>query len=277
MKTHILLPTDFSDNAWSAAVYALKLYKDETCTFYFLHSTKMKISAMSNLSNKLIHFMTENATKELLALKELAESADANGNHEFEIIVSTNDLYDTMETIIKKNDIDIVVMGTKGATKAKEIIFGSNTVNVIKKVKNCPILAVPDEFDFEDPKQIAFPTDFNRIYGEELLPLKRIADLYNSTIRILHINKEAELSETQNFNLKQLKIALKNYDYSFHWMPDYGKKHETIKDFIDELNINILAMINYKRSIIQSIIKEPVIKKLGFKPTIPFLVIPCIN
>ena len=77
--------------------------------------------------------------------------------------------------------------------------------------------------------------------------------------------------------MKQLKIALKNYDYSFHWMPDYGKKHETIKDFIDELNINILAMINYKRSIIQSIIKEPVIKKLGFKPTIPFLVIPCIN
>lgn len=277
MKTNILLPTDFSDNAWSAVVYALKLYKDEVCTFYFLHSTKMKISAMSNLSNKLIHFMTENATKELLELKELAENADANANHEFEIIVSTNDLFHTMETVIEKNNIDIVVMGTKGATKATEIVFGSNTVNAIKKVKICPILAVPDEFDFDDPKQIAFPTDFNRLYGEELHALKRIADLYDSKIRIVHINKETELSEAQEYNLDQLKIALKNYDYSFHWMPDYGKKHEAIKDFIDELNINILVMINYKHSFIHSIIKEPVIKKLGFQPTIPFLVIPSIN
>ena len=57
-------------------------------------------------------------------------------------------------------------------------------------------------------------------------------------------------------------------------MPDYSKKDEAIKDFIDELNINILVMINYKHSFIESLVKEPVIKKLGFQPTIPFLVIP---
>ncbi|WP_282031369.1 universal stress protein [Winogradskyella eximia] len=274
MKKNILLPTDFSDNAWSAVVYALKLYEEELCTFYFLHSTKMKVSTMSNMSNKLLRVMAENAMNELSELKELAETSNANANHSFEIILSSNDLFHSMETIIEKNNIDMVVMGTKGATGAKEIVFGSNTVNSIKKIKNCPVLAVPDEFDFVIPEQIAFPTDFNRLYGAELQPLLDLADLYNSKIRVLHINKGDSISEAQDYNLDQLKVALENYEYSFHWMPDYSKKDEAIKDFIDELNINILVMINYKHSFIESLVKEPVIKKLGFQPTIPFLVIP---
>jgi len=274
MKKNILLPTDFSDNAWSAVVYALKLYEEELCTFYFLHSTKMKVSTMSNMSNKLLRVMAENAMNELSELKELAETSNANANHNFEIILSSNDLLHSMETIIEKNNIDMVVMGTKGATGAKEIVFGSNTVNSIKKIKNCPVLAVPDEFDFVIPEQIAFPTDFNRLYGAELQPLLDLADLYNSKIRVLHINKEDNISEAQDYNLDQLKLALENYKYSFHWMPDYSKKDVAIKDFIDELNIDILVMINYKHSFIESLVKEPVIKKLGFQPTIPFLVIP---
>lgn len=277
MKTNILVPTDFSDNAWSATVYALKLFAEERCTFYFFHSTKMKISAMSNISNKLIHFMTENATKELLELKKMAKKADANANHDFEIIVCTNDLNDTMLRIIEKNEIDLIVMGTTGASKGKEIIFGSNTVKAIKKIKKCPILAVPDEYDYETPQQIAFPTDFNRLYGEELTTLKFLADLHNSKIRIVHINKEEELTEVQEYNLDHLEIVLQNHKHSFHWMPDYSKKHTAIKDFIEELNINILVMINYKHSFIQSILREPVIKKIGFKPSIPFLVIPYLN
>jgi MinD superfamily P-loop ATPase len=58
-------------------------------------------------------------------------------------------------------------------------------------------------------------------------------------------------------------------------MPDYAKKTQEINDFIEELGVNILVMINYKHSLIESIVKEPVIKKIGFKPIIPVLVIPC--
>lgn len=277
MKKNILLPTDFSDNAWSAVLYALKLYEKEVCTFYFLHSSKLKVSAMSNMSNKLVRVMAENAKKELSELKEMVENKNTNANHSFEIISSTYDLRDAIEIAIQKNKIDIVVMGTKGATKAKEIVFGSNTVNIIKKIQSCPVLAVPADFDFVKPEEIAFPTDFNRFYGDELLPLKQFAELYNSKIRVVHINNEDDFSEVQDHNLDELKASLKNYQYSFHWMPDNGTKEYAIKNFINEHNINILVMINYEHSFIESIIKEPVIKKLGFQLTIPFLVIPCLG
>ncbi|NEV94967.1 universal stress protein [Psychroflexus sp. YR1-1] len=275
MKTNILLPTDFSDNAWSAAVYALQLYKEKECKFFFLHSTKMTVSTMSNFSNKLLKVISDNALKELSDLKSIAENSNANANHEFEIILSTEGLQGAIDTAMKKYNIDIIVMGTKGTTGAKGFLLGSITVRMIKKIKNCPILIVPDEFDFVKPTQIAFPTDFNRFYGEELLPIKHLAELYNSKIRVLHINEEDKLTQIQEYNLEMLKSYLKNYECSFHWMPDYAKKTQEINDFIEELDINMLAMINYKHSLIESIVKEPIIKKIGFKPIVPVLVIPC--
>ena len=274
---HILLPTDFSDNAWSAIVYALKLYSDIECKFYFLHSTSVRVSTMSNISNKLLKIMTENDMKELTVLKEMAENVNANANHNFEIILSSEELQYAIEFAIKKHNIDLVVMGTKGATKAKEIFFGSNTVHIIKKMKLCPIMAVPDEFEFVKPKQIAFPTDFNHFYGEELLPLKHLAELFNSKIRIVHISKEESLTKSQDYNLAMLKANLEDYQHSFHWLPDYAKKTKEINDFIEELDIDVLSMINYKHSFIESIVKEPIIKKIGFHTTIPFLVIPCLS
>lgn len=277
MKKNILLPTDFSDNAWSAAIYTLKLYAEDVCTFYFLHTSKINVSVMSNLSNKLLDIMAKNDMKELTDLKEMAETVNANANHNFEIILSTKDLKDAIESAVKKFNVDLVVMGTKGATKAKELILGSNTVEIIKNMTLCPIMAIPDEFDFVEPKQIAFPTDFNRFYGEELVSLKRLADLYNSKIRIVHISNEDNLTTSQDYNLAMLKAYLEDYPHTFHWMPDYAKKSKEINDFIEELQVDILVMVNYKHGFIEQLIKEPVIKKIGFQPKVPFMVIPCLN
>ncbi|WP_179374271.1 universal stress protein [Winogradskyella wichelsiae] len=274
MPKNILLPTDFSDNAWSAALYAIKLYANEQCTFHFLHSTKMKASSMSNISNKLISVLVENAEKDLGQLKAKVEKEYANENHTFKVFLSTNLLHNSIEVLVEKEAIDIIVIGTKGATLAKEIMFGSNTVNVIKQIKKCPVLVIPNEYKYIQPEEIAFPTDYNRPYGEELSALKDLADLYNSKIRIVHINTEEAISKTQKQNLALLKIGLDHNDSIFHWMPNCDKKEKAINDFIKELKINILVMINYKHSFLENLVKEPVIKNIGFHPTIPFLVIP---
>ncbi|WP_111684004.1 universal stress protein [Winogradskyella tangerina] len=277
MKKSILLPTDFSDNAWCAAVYAFKLYAKEECAFYFLHSTKMKASTMSNISNRLLTTMIDNAKKDLLELKQMAEEAHINEKHEFHVILSVDSLDDAIKSAITKHNIDLIVMGSKGATGASEIFMGSNTVRMIKRIKDCPILLVPDEFDFEQPKLIAFPTDFNRFYGEELIPLKELAELHNSKIKVLHITEEIHLSHIQDYNLAMLKAYLEDNPHSFHWMTDYTKKAKIIADFIDKLNIDMLVMINYKHSFIESIINEPIIKKIGFHAPVPFFVIPALN
>ena len=275
MIRRILFPTDFSDNSWSAIVYALKLFKDEFCTFYFLNSAALHASTMSNFSNKLLKKMEEDAMNELIALKELAETSDANANHTFQIILSSKDLKSAVKKAVKEWNIDLVIMGTKGASGSKKIFFGSQTIHVLKSLKHCPILIIPEEYDFIEPTQIAFPTDYNRFYDiKELKPLLQLALLHNSKIRIVHLNYEEELNDIQDYNLTVLKSYLNDYEYTLHWMPKYAKKATEINDFIEELGINILAMIKYKHSFIEKIIKEPVIEKIGFHPIVPFLVIP---
>ena len=275
MKKNILLPTDFSDNAWNAVVYALKLYAEIECTFYFMHSIKNKIPTMANFSNKLKATLRGNAMKELLELKEMALNSNENPNHKFEIILSENHLHTAIMSAIVKYHIDLVVIGKKGTTGSNDIFFGGNTINTIKNVKGCPILIVPDEHDYEVPKEIAFPTDFNRFYdNKELKPLKDLVELNDSKIKIVHINVEPHLNEIQEYNHVMLKDYLKDYEHSFHWMPDYSTKADEISEFINDLKIHILVMINYKHSILENIINEPVIKKLGTRPVIPFLIIP---
>ena len=277
MKRKILLPTDFSDNAWNATVYALKFFADEECTFYFLNSLIIIGAPFEDFSDKILKTMDENAMKELLALKDLAETSDANANHDFDIILSKDDLSRAIKKAVKQYDIHLVIMGTKGATGSKKFFFGSNTVRVIKNITNCPVLIVPEEYDFIVPTQIAFPTDYNRFYSiEELRPLMQLADLYDSKIRIVYINvkEDEELSDIQEYNLTVLKSYLNKFDFSLHWMPKYAKKEMEINDFIEELGIDILAMVKYKHSLVEKITKEPVIKKIGFNPKVPFLVIP---
>lgn len=275
MKRHILLPTDFSDNAWNAIVYALKLFKDEYCTFFFLHSVTIKVSMLSNLSNRLIKTMEQDAMKELLALRELAETSDANANHDFQIILTTDDLNKAIKKAILEWNIEMVVMGTKGASGTKKFFLGSNTINISERLNTCSLLIIPEDYDFIEPKQIAFPTDYNRFYDpKELRPVKTIADLFNSKLRIIHINEENDLNNIQNYNLSSLQNYLSSYEFSIHWMPKYAKKAKEIHDFVEELKIDLLAMVRYKHSWVEKIMNEPVIKNIGFHPKIPFLVIP---
>lgn len=271
MKKRILLPTDFSDNAWSAAVYVLKLYVDEVCEFYFLHA----LAQSSLLSRKTIETQQETAKHELIELKDMAELANANANHSFDIILSSDPLKSAIDEAIKKHHINLIVMGTLGATGSKALFFGSHTINIIQKIKSCPVLVVPQEYDYEVPTQLAFPTDFKRFYSEaELRSLKELASVFHSKIRIIHINVEEKLSEIQHYNRIKLNDYLANYIHSFHWIPNYTTKTKALNEFIRDLNINMLIMVHYKHSFIEKILKEPILKKIGFQPIIPFLVIP---
>lgn len=274
----IVFPTDFSDNAWSAIIYALKFYTNESCKIYLLHSMKMKVSTMSNLSNRFIDTLRRTTMEKMVALKILLERVNANANHTFEIILVNQDLKDAVEFAIKKYKIEMLVMGTKGASGAKEFFFGSNTVNIISKVGLCPVLAIPDGFDFTTPKKIAFPTDFNRFYDEkELYVLKHLAHFYNSEINVVHLNEEEHLTEIQEYNFNSLKDHLKEIEHHFFWIPSNTKKYEDIRAFMEKQKIDLLVMVNYKHSFIERITREPVIKKIGFQAVTPFLVIPAQN
>ncbi|WP_407557456.1 universal stress protein [Winogradskyella sp. 4-2091] len=275
MKTNILIPTDFSKNAYNAATYAMKLYKNESCTFYLLNSWAFSVShSRTYVTANYLKKLKEESEKQLKDLKVQLKAEFKNPKHEFKTIISKDPLLVAIKKETQAHLIDLIIMGTKGATGATELFIGSNTVNVINKLKNCPILIIPNEFDYVVPRKIAFSTDFNRFYGEELEHLIQLANLHKSKISVIHIN-EKNLTDKQNYNLAMLKAYLENHRHRFHWMTGFSKKEHALKAATEELSIDILTMINYQHSFIENIINEPVIKNIGFHPIIPFLVVPC--
>lgn len=274
-KINILLPTDFSDNAWSATVYALNLYAEQECAFYFLNSLSLSHSdSRTYVTTRYVTVLTETSKRELNELKARALKLN-NVKHTFEIISTSEDISPAIKRAVRLHHIDLVVAGTKGATGVSKFFLGSNTVSIIEDLEGCPMLAVPNEYTFKAPKHIAFPTDFNRVYQpQELKALTDFADLFKAHIYIVHINLKDDLSDVQQSNMRTLQNSLENHEHTFHWMNKSGTKSEGISGFIDEFKIDVLAMVNYKHSFIENIAKEPIIKKIGFKPTVPFLVIP---
>ncbi len=274
----ILMPTDFSTNSINALKYAVSLFKDEECTFYLLNTFTpvlydTEYILYSTTQPGLEEIYRDNSEKGLQKVKRRITSQDKNPKHQFELISAFNLLIEEIKDQIKEKNIDLVVMGTQGATGAQEVLMGTNTVQAIKKVK-CLILAIPSEYEFTTPDNILFPTDYELDYSSKQLQLlKDIIKNYDSRLNILHVLTKEELSPEKEQNKKKLATQMDSFKHQF-----YSKEKqaltEAIYDFQNEHPTDMLVMINNKHSFFENLLFRPVINKIGFHIKVPFLVIP---
>lgn len=274
----ILLPTDFSKNSLNAIRYAVQLFKDEKCIFYVLNTYTPTIYFVEFLPinpdySGLSDVIKDNLLKDLNEIRDDLNAEFHNPNHTFETIAAFNTLVLEIETLVKERGIDYIVMGTKGATGAKEVLFGSNTVHVLKNAK-CPVLAIPSEFEFEAPHEILFPSDFGIDFKDKhVKPIINIASAYNSRVNILNVSTGYELTSQQEKNKKKLDKYFKETAHVFHSF-SYQEVSEAINKFQLKTRVNLLAMINNKRSFFENLFFKSTINQIGFHLNIPFLVIP---
>ncbi len=276
---NILIPTDFSENAWNAIQYAVELFKEVNCTFYLLNVYTPAI--FQSVEGIPADIGIEDASKvfslsELERLTSRIQKELFNSNHTYKSITSFQFLVSEVKAIVEKEKIDLIVMGTKGATGATEVFLGSNTVRVIKSVKDCPVLAIPEGSDFIAPSEIAFATDFNRFYSKnELQPLIDLAKSFDATIRIVYVQQQDwPLTDEQQFNLNMLHKYLDEVKHYQHTLTKSDSVSKSLKFFTEELDIYLLAMLHYKHSFIERLTREPIVKRVAFHTQIPFLVIP---
>lgn len=280
----ILLPTDFSENSWNAIVYALQLFKNETCKFYLLNVYTPVIYQTEYLYGSPALFsgptqfgvpdpISETSLQSLKDFKDRINKEFDNPKHSFEIRSVFNTLISEIKELVEVKTIDYVVMGTKGATGAKEVLFGSNTVHVFKSIK-CAVLAIPQNFKFETPHEILFPTDYEIDYTKkQLQPLIDITSLYISRINILNVSYGYELSEKQEQNKIKLETLFTKTAHLFHSVSNESVP-EAITEFQLRARINLLVMINNKHSFFENLFFKSTVNQIGFHLNIPFLLIP---
>jgi nucleotide-binding universal stress UspA family protein len=273
----VILPTDFSYNAYNAISYAMNLLKDEEATFYLLNTYTPAIYQTEYLLHSpgqigLGDIYQSESINQLEELQKQLQKEFKNPKHTIITHSAFNILVDEVSSMVANEEADMVIMGTQGATGAKEIFLGTHTVHVIKKA-TCPVIAIPADFDYETPIEILFPTDFEVAYSEEQLKaLLDLAELHKSRIHVIHISSGYDLTEIQSENKAKLEKILEKIPHLFHDLPNQ-EIITGINNFQLKNKMNMLVMIQNKHTFLESLFIEPVIKKIGFHVSIPFMVI----
>lgn len=275
MKT-ILIPTDFSQNAWHALEYAIRLFKDVHCTFYVLHIGDLKDSSVKRSSFTIPTNIDPSIKEKLHQLFERIQKLPINKQHHFIALKEYGNFLNIIRKQIVDKNIDLIVMGTKGATGLKEAIIGSNAGDVITKVA-CNVLVVPDRAMIAPPKEIVFPTDYTIFYSHSILEvLSETLHLLEANLQVLNIVKgDGRLTNVQHKNKIYLQDYLEetfhNY-HSFYSIVDKDIK-SAIQNFVGSSQIDMIVMVAKNLNFLQQLFFDTSIEKLSFHTKVPLLVL----
>jgi nucleotide-binding universal stress UspA family protein len=275
----ILIPTDFSDNAWNALTYGLEMFKKTKCTFYLIHVNPIPTysgagTSLSATDGKLRTIILKTSKEDLQQLQDrIQKEIPPNPKHTFVPLAFYDYFTEAVKREAKINKVDMIIMGTKGATGLKKVTVGSNTGDVITKVAH-PLLAVPENAQYTDITEIAFPTDFQMNYDMKVLDtLIEIATMNDAEIRILNIRKDGELlTVEQQKNKDFLNDYLVDINHSFHSLT--GLKLETaVQAFTESRDIDMIAMVAKNLNFFQRILFRPDVENISYYTQVPFLVL----
>jgi nucleotide-binding universal stress UspA family protein len=271
----ILIPTDFSENSINALKYALELFKYDFSEFFIMHAYQDDIYADKALMAKetmseVTKIISGRSKLQLEDILKQIHDTSPNPRHTYNIVSSNSMLIDEADKIVDEENIDIIVMGTRGKTNDRKLTFGSHTLQVLRYVQ-CPVLAIPENYKHIQPRRILFPTDYMIPYKRrELKLLCEMASPYRAMIDMLYISKSEKLSLRQENNLNFIKELLRKNKINFKTVNDKSKTN-AIYTYIKENNIDMLVMVNTRHSFLENILFQSTIDKISLYIDIPFL------
>lgn len=264
----ILLPTDFSDNANNALEYILPEAKKANAEITLFNVTHMPPG--STTMRRDIRGILKKDSEQ--ALFQVINKIDP-GYKDVKIhtVSRYGDLILQIKTIARAAaNIDLIVMGTQGATGMKEYFFGSNTADVIEQVTVCPVLAVPYRARYSGIKKIVFATNYsaNNVPAlKELLAFSRVVD---ASVHVLHIRRSETLNPVAEQFKKRLETELPQAMFTFHEVQN-DDILVGLDKFIAAEKIDMMAMVARKKGFFENFTSRSLIKTAAFHTTIPLL------
>ena len=271
----ILLPTDFSENSMNSIKYALEFFKYQKTKFYFMHAYQNEFYDHESLTSRdvfeevLANIKKESKSKLAALLHEVREIAP-NPRFEYHTISANSTLVEEANRISETDNIDLIVMGTKGKSDDRNIVFGSQTFQVLKYVQ-CAVLAIPANYTNTQPKRILFPTNYlipNK--RRELKLLSDLADSYRSVIDVIYIAVSDKLSIRQEDNQLFIKDTLHKNEVNF-CHTESRKISESIQEHIEKYHIDMLTMVNTQHSFLEDMLFPSTLDKVSLDLKIPIL------
>ncbi len=272
--TNILIPTDFSENSWNAIRYVLQFLKNCSCIFYLLHVNETIENKEVNSIRKQQKSKQDTELKNKLnQLIQKIEKNDLKYKHRFFTLLANGIIVDAIRNEVQDKRLDFIVMGTQGANMIKKTTVGSNTTDVLNKVK-CNLLVIPENANFSSLDNVALPTDYSIFFGPNLLnPVASILGFFDAKLHIVHVAKSNEkvLEEMQE-NKELLADYFSDSKHEFHSIT-HQNMNEAIQKCVEKHEIKLIAMVAKNIHFFQQLFFNPEKSKINYQKKIPFLVL----
>ena len=277
----ILVPTDFSATAMKAVTYAAEIAQKTGATIFLLHVIEPITDSIRQpfpLQDRLQEEITNNRLGELNTLQKTVAEIYPGVKIETELAKGT--VTTCVHDFAEGQQVDLIIMGTTGASGIKEIFMGSVAAGTIGRAK-IPVLTVPVGYAMEEPDGILFTTNKFEENRELLSPIVELANLYAATIHVaVFVDTDDVKAADYILNTRQLLHYLEVLNKMFPGTKFKGEllegsDFETTVDKYDAKNeVDIIAMITYPKSFWEKIMRKSMTKKMAFHSTIPLLAIP---
>ncbi|TAF66934.1 MAG: universal stress protein [Cytophagales bacterium] len=277
----ILVPTDFSDNASAAMRYALQLNEKMSAEIIFMHALDplMRTDLPKAEYEKEVEHYKKEAQNQLIAqiravFTQLGRAADAE-NAKFVVRSEDNAIQDILQTATDLA-IDLIIMGTVGATGLKKLLFGSNTTQIIRRA-TCPVLSVPANYDFQPIHKIGYASDLTQPLPE-LRSVLPFASLLGATIEVFHVYPVyPQYVDVKTFDnegvLQEWKKDLQYDKINLHFVHTENDNDVDagIELYRQSYKPDCMAMFRHDRNFFDTLLDISFTDNYAFQPSVPLL------
>ena len=247
----ILVPCDFSPSSRSAFRYALELAEKSGGEVVVLHA--IMLPAMYEpvyLGDAPLAydsgFMAE-IRQDIRSKFDSLTSAFKSSNVPVRLEITQGNIVSAINQQIKKDNIDMVIMGTAGTSGLEEVLIGSNTEKVIRH-SPVPVLAIRENKELKSVRNILLPSTLPLNQPNFMKKVRDLQQFHNATLHVLLIN--TPLNFRRN---KDAKAAYEKFEEVYHLtncvfhFENYKSEEEGIMDFASDRGIDLIAMATHAR------------------------------
>lgn len=276
--TKIMFPTDFSEAAEKAFFYALELTKKLNAELILLHVYELPElgRTLKNTTSQVYELMEmetlEDFKKSVGKLRDVAASKGYS-DVDFKHLMAKGEAVYTITESAKKESIDYIVMGTKGASGLKEVFLGSVASGVIDSA-TCNVISVPQQTDNKDKlDRIAYLTNYTEKEIESFNTIAKFANHFDAKINCIHFDEDTEDVSTQQMDEWKAKLDPQEVEVKYNIITG-SDFEEALANFYNSENIDIVAIQPRKRNFFVKIFSKGVSKKLAHHIEIPLFTLP---
>lgn len=207
-------------------------------------------------------------------LQKIASGMDVQ-DVKISTLVESGLLIDVIEDVCQREKVDLIVMGTQGATGTKEMLIGSNTEKVVRNAP-CPVLSVPKQ-THTDFSNIVFPTTLRPEQASAFKKFSAMQNVFNGKIYMLYLNNPAHLPNDEAILARKEELiaeaGLKNVEL-FIGEQNVFDEENAILQFAKNQNADLIVMPTNQRKGLAHLFLGSITEDTVNHSDIPVLAIP---